>query len=146
MADPVTILSIVNGSVGLALKIGTVIQTLYDISQKFKQAQPTILSAAAECETIQTAWTAIERWAQSQPDGGSVESGLLERLSKSLQMGNMVISAFEDDILAWNRKSTNPGFLSRSKIVWEEATFSQHQFRIRGQVTAMTLLLQVINL
>jgi hypothetical protein len=32
MVDPVTILSIINCSVGLALKIGTVIQALYIIS------------------------------------------------------------------------------------------------------------------
>ena len=146
MADPVTILSIINGSLGLALRIGTVINALYDISQKLKQAQLTILSTITECETIQTAWIAIERWASSHPGGTAIESELLERLNKSLLNGQMVISAFEDDLIAWSRKSTNPSFLSRSKIVWEENTFSQHQFRIRGQVAAMTLLLQVINL
>jgi hypothetical protein len=146
MTDPVTILSIVNGSLGLVLKIGTVIQTLYDISQKLKQAQITILSAISECETIQTAWSGIEIWARGQPRGTAIESQLLERLGLSLQLGDMVISAFEDDLVAWSRKSANPGFLGRSKIVWEESTFAQHQFRIRGQVAAMTLLLQVINL
>jgi Asp/Glu/hydantoin racemase len=146
MADPVTILFIVNGSLSLALKIGTVIRELYNISQKLKQAQLTILSAASECETVQTAWSAVLKWAQGQPDGSTIEPELLERLGKSLKMGNMVISAFEDDLLTWNRKSANSGFLGRSKIAWEEATFSQHQFRIRGQAAAMTLLLQVINL
>jgi hypothetical protein len=146
MADPVTILTIINGSLELALRIGTVIHALYDISQKLKQAQLTILSTITECETIQTAWAAIERWASSHPGGPAIESELLERLNKSLLNGKMVISAFEDDLVTWSRKSTNSGFLSRSKIVWEENTFSQHQFRIRGQVAAMTLLLQVINL
>ena len=146
MADPVTILSIIYGSLGLALKIGTVIHTLYDISQKLKQAQLTILSTITECETIQTVWSAIERWASSHPNGTAIESELLERLNKSLLNGQMVISAFENNLAAWSLKLTNPGFLSRSKIVWEENAFSQHQFRIRGQVAAMTLLLQVINL
>ena len=38
MADPVTILSILNGSVGIALKIGKVVKELYDVAQKMKQA------------------------------------------------------------------------------------------------------------
>jgi hypothetical protein len=142
MADPVTILSIINGSLGLALKIGTVIH----ISQKLKQAKLTILSTVAECETIQTAWSAIERWARSQRGGTNIESELLERLNLSLVVGDMVVSTFKDDLTAWSRKSANLSFLGRSKIVWEENKFHQHQFRIRGQVSAMTLLIQVISL
>jgi|SRR5580700_4114489 hypothetical protein len=146
MADPVTIQSIVNGSLALAFEIGTVVRELYGISQKLKHVQLAILSATSECETVQAAWSAVMKWAQGQPDGASIEPELLKRLNKSLQLGNMVISAFGDDLLAWNRKPARSGFLGRSKILWEESTFSQHQFRIRGQVAAMTLLLQVINL
>jgi hypothetical protein len=89
-----------------------------------KHAQLTILSAAAECETIQRAWNAIEGWEQSQPSGTAIELELLERLDRSLVNGEMVISAFEDDLVTWNRNPGNPSFLGRSKIVWEKTLSS----------------------
>jgi len=144
--EPVSIVSIVNGSLGLGFKISSLVKYLYDISQRLKQAELTILSLVVECETIQAAWVGIENWAREQPIPGSADYELLGRLSRSLKSGNMVISAFEADIKVWSRGPASTSFLRRSRIVWEEATFKEHQFRIRGQVAVMTLLLQVINL
>jgi hypothetical protein len=146
MTDPATILAIVNGSVGLALKIGTVIKHLNDISQKLKYIEIGILSIVTECETIQTAWNAIEKWARLQTVETDDQQALLERLDRSLILGSMVISALDDDLVSFAASTQSSGFLRRSKFAWNENLFSQHQQRIRGQVGAMSLLLQTINL
>jgi hypothetical protein len=145
MADPVTIIAIVHGSIGLALKIGTIVKTLYSISQKLKNAELTLISTASECETIQIAWGRIETWARGLPDETAVEQELLDRLGQSLVVGTMVMSAFEQDIL--QIESAPPTrFMGRSRMAWKEECFAQHQDRIRGQVAAISLLLQVVNL
>ncbi|KAF8851642.1 hypothetical protein BDZ45DRAFT_141943 [Acephala macrosclerotiorum] len=147
MADPATILAIINGSLSLALKLGTVANTLYTLSQRLKYAELTIQSLASECETIQAAWAGIETWARQQPvqcDEG--QQLLLDRLMKSVLFGMMVLTALEEDLGGFIAQPQNPGFFRRNKVVWNEASFERHQHRIRGQVASMTLLLQVINL
>lgn len=141
-----TILSIVNGSLGIAVKIGKVIKDLYDIAQRFKHAELDILSSVEECKTIRAAWGGIERWARAQADSEVVEEELLNRLDQSLMFGIMVMSAFENDLLALASAPEPTKFLHRTKVVWNEKSFAQHQNRIRAQVGAMTLLLQVVSL
>lgn len=144
MADPVTILSIVNGSLGLALKIGKVAKQLYEINKQLKGAELSVLSIATECETIEAAWGGIERWASSQQVADGV---LLEKLSHSLMVGMMVMSTFEEDLLLLSQDSGSSwGLRRKGKFVWKGSLFERHQAAIRGQVAATSLLLQVINL
>ncbi|KUJ11170.1 uncharacterized protein LY89DRAFT_723019 [Mollisia scopiformis] len=147
MADPATIISIINGSLGLAVKVGTVANDLYTLSKRLKYAELTLESVASECEVIQTAWEGIQTWAKKQParqDEG--QQKLFDRLNRSLLFGTMVFSKLEDDLKEFTAGQQSPSFFRRGKVVWNEASFAQHQDRIRGQVAAMTLLLQVINL
>jgi hypothetical protein len=144
MEEPVTISSIINGSLGIALKIGTVVNDLYDLKQKFEHAELDLQSTIEECRTIQTAWYGIEAWVRKADT--TVEQKLLECLNRSLNAGIMVMSALEADLAAVRSKSASAGLLRRSKIVWNQTLFAQHQGGIRAQVGAMTLLLQVINL
>jgi hypothetical protein len=59
----------------------------------------------------------------------------------------MALSALEDDIVPFTHEaSQNLNFFRRSEVLCNEATFSRHQGRIRGQVAAMSLLIQIINL
>jgi hypothetical protein len=148
MADPAAILAIINGSAGLALKIGSIINNLYTLSQSLKHAELTIKSIASECQTIQIAWDAIQAWVGAQPANTLHEQKpVLDRLRQSLVFGTMVLSALEDDLVPFiSGAPRNLNFFGRSKVLWNEATFSRHQDRIRGQVAAMTLLIQVINL
>jgi hypothetical protein len=144
MGEPVTILSIINGSLGIALKIAAVVNDLYDLKQKFEHAELELQSTIEECRTIQTAWYGIEAWVRKADT--TVEQKLLERLDQSLNVGVMVMSALEADLAAVCFESASAGLLRRSKIVWNQTLFAQHQGRIRAQVGAMTLLLQVIKL
>lgn len=121
MADPITILGIINGSIGLSLKIGTIIHNLYEIRQTIKNAELTILSTATECETIQAAWGGIEAWAQKQE---RTDQRLLDRLGRSLMVGTMVMSALEEDLmlLCGNAAGRGSGFWHRARLAWKEST------------------------
>jgi hypothetical protein len=149
MADPASVLSIVNGSIGLVLKIGSAVNKLYTLSQRLKYAELTLQALASECETVQTAWIGIEAWAQKQPvvsNAGYAQQVLLDRLERSLMFGAVVLTALEEDLEPLTVGPRNLGFFKKSKVVWNEAVFEGHQNRLRGQISAMTLLLQVTNL
>ncbi|KAE9382016.1 hypothetical protein N431DRAFT_16519 [Stipitochalara longipes BDJ] len=147
MAEPVTILAIVNGSVGLAIKIGTVANKLYTLSRRLKYAELTLQSLASECEMMQAAWVGIQAWVRQQRTHLEEEQqALLDRIKKSLLFGTIVLTALEGDLDQFLNEPQGSGLLRRNKIVWNEASFERHQNRIRGQVAAMTLLLQVIKL
>ncbi|KAI9877767.1 MAG: hypothetical protein M1830_002897 [Pleopsidium flavum] len=149
MADPVTIVAIVNGSFGLALKCAKVAKDLHDLAEKYKHAELAILSMVEECEVIQLAWSRIQGWCQGWADDASCDHQLLGRLNQSLIVGTMVMSALEKELPSSSEDTdsrVSTGFRWRSKVVWNETAFQIHQDRIRGQVGALNLLLQVIKL
>ena len=146
MADPATIFGIVSGAAGLVLQCAKVAKTLGDLAEKHKNAQITILSIIQEVEMIEAAWKKIGEWSHEVDAGTLANSDLLQRLDRSLEVGHIVMSALEEDIAVYRGQRERLSFLQRSKIVWNEGQLQAHQQRIRGQVGAMTLLLQVLNL
>ena len=143
MVDPISIISLVEGSIGLILQCGSAIKSLNEIAAKYKQAELTLSAMIQEVDVIELAWRRIKDWFECYTNGaGDVE--LLERLDKSLKCGTNVISALQDDLLDYG--SRRLGFMQRSRLSWNEEALRDHQYRIRGQVQAMSLLLQVIEL
>ena len=143
MADPISIISLIESSMSLILQCGSTIKSLNDLAGKYKHAELTLSSITHEVDIIELAWERIKDWFESYTnEAGDV--GLLERLDKSLKCGTNVISALQDDLLEYEPKKL--GFIQRSKLSWNEKALRDHQYRIRGQVQAMSLLLQVIEL
>ena len=142
MADPISMISLVEGSISLIIQCGSAIKSLNEIAAKYKQAELALSSMIQEVDIIEFAWKRIKDWFESYTnEAGDVE--LLERLDKSLKCGTNVISALQDDLLDYGSKKLG---LQRSRLHWNETALRDHQYRIRGQAQAMSLLLQVIQL
>ncbi|KAK0513036.1 hypothetical protein JMJ35_005053 [Cladonia borealis] len=145
MADPISVISLIEGSIGLVLQCGSVAKTLSDIIAKSKHAEVAIISLIQEVETIQYAWSRIKEWSEDHAEAAT-DSQFVQRLDKSLQCGTLVLSALEQDLAEYKYTADNASFVLRSKMAWNERAFLDHQHRVRGQVQAMTLLLQVSQL
>ena len=143
MADPISIISLVEGSITLIVQCGSAIKSLNEIAAKYKQAELALSSMIQEVDVIELAWKRIKDWFESYTNEAG-DGELLERLNKSLKCGTNVISALQDDLLGYGSKKL--GFMQRSRLNWNEKALRDHQDRIRGQVHAMSLLLQVIEL
>lgn len=144
--DPVTVLGIVNAAANLGLKCVTIIHSLHTAAERFKTADLSILSLVEECSTIELAWDQLRLYVQSELAHVPGNEHIVHRIQRSLHAGELVISALQkdlDDALSAPLKSS---LLQRTKVVWKEDTLKDHQSRIRGQVGALTLLLQVIKL
>ena len=146
MAELVTVYSIVAGALGLASKSATIVKDLRDLTSKYKNAELSLLSLVEECETIGLAWSRIQRWCNGWADEASVDHQLLDRLKRSVLAGNLVLSALEHDLSSLKDRKNTSRFLRRSHIVWNQSSLRDHQDRVRGQVNAMNLMLQVVML
>lgn len=145
MADPISVISLVEGSIGLVLQCGSVAKLLSDMMTKFKHAEVAITSMIQEIETIQFAWNRIKEWSEEHAEAAT-DSSFVQRLEKSLQCGTLVLSALEQDLANYKHTADNASFMMRSRMAWNERAFLDHQHRVRGQVHAMTLMLQVSQL
>ena len=145
MADPISVISLIEGSIGLVVQCGSVAKTLSDIIAKFKHAEVAIMSLKQEVETIQFAWDRIKKWSEDHAEAAT-DSQFVQRLEKSLQCGTLVLSALEQELADYKHTADNASFKLRSKMAWNERAFLDHQHRVRGQVQAMTLILQVSQL
>ena len=152
MADPLSVVSIVEGSIALVIQCGSVTKKLSEFAQTFKRAKLAIQSIIVELDTMELAWKAIQVWVQDYAAETSSESSeildkkFLDRLHRSLECGVLVMSALQDDLVAFTTKLGNFGVVQRAKATWNEKALKDHQERIRGQAAATSLLLQVIKL
>lgn len=145
MADPISIISLVEGSLGLMMQCGNVAKSLHDLAGRYKQAKITLLSMVQELDTIKMAWSRIREWSQVHGAAGT-DSKFCDRLSQSLECGALVLSALEQDLAGFDMTNETFGFRRRSKVMWNDQALKDHQNRVRGQVSAMTLLLQALEL
>jgi hypothetical protein len=112
--------------------------------ETYTHAELAILAIIEECETVQFVWRRIAQWASEhlhQIDGHQELGGSLER---SIYCGELVVPALEEDLVTVVSKSNN--VKRRVRPVWNNSVFAEHQARIRGQIAALQLLLQVIRL
>ena len=143
--DPVSIVSLVDASIGLTLKCASAIKYLNDLASKFKYAELTIRSITQYLDIMQLSWDRIARWAEEYSNSIDViESGIAERIARFIETGSLVMDAFEKDLPPVVRQDLTA--VQRVRLVWNEDLLLAHRERMRDQATSMSLLLQAITL
>lgn len=143
--DPISLLTVVDGSMGLIGKCFKVVKDLYDLTARYKHAELTILSMIQELDTVQLAWERISAkiYTCSVDD---IEPEILRRIDRSLKCGLLVMSALEQDLASYADSAKSFGSRQRLRSIWDNSTFQDHLDRIRGQAQSMLLLLAVVHL
>ena len=166
MAEAALILTIIDGSLGLAIKCGQVAKALKDVSGKYKSVELDVKLLAQHVDTIRMAWQRIGDGTlacQKTAAEESVNIPLFSRLEQSLECGELVISALEDDLAELelnnfldgttdqlsdksNENKNRISSFQKLKLLWNEASIESHRERVRDQSIAMLLLIQILNL
>ncbi|KAK4690365.1 hypothetical protein P7C71_g6406, partial [Lecanoromycetidae sp. Uapishka_2] len=145
--DPASIFALVEGAGGLALKSASLAKSIKDLASKYQQTRLTIISLVQGLDTIQLAWSRIEKWSQRYAEGLSFKNSddtiedadFFQRLEISLDCGAMIMEALEQDLLTYKSHGLQTlGFRKRTKALWNETTLRIHQDRINSQALAMT--------
>ncbi|KAF2797877.1 hypothetical protein K505DRAFT_414740 [Melanomma pulvis-pyrius CBS 109.77] len=142
--DPASVLGIVAGCTTLTVRCASVVQNLSSLVKTYKNAELFILTISEECETIQFAWQRIEQWASQNLQYVEDTEQLRDRLQRSIYSGELVMAALEEELVAILSRTND--IKRRAGLVWNNNVFLDHQNRIRGQVAALQLLLQVISM
>ena len=143
--EPASIVGLVDASLGLAIKCGSIVKHLNTIASQYKHARLTILTMVQNLDSIQLAWNRISTWSRSYvPDQDAADSSFLERLERFLEAGALVMEALDEDLSTYDPDDLS--FTQRSRLIWNGQVLQDHQNRLRDQATSMTLLLQAIQL
>lgn len=145
MADPLTVTSIVSAAVGLVLKCGKIAQGLKPLAEKYKSSEVEIKEMRHQCETLKFAWDRIKTWCELHGESDLSDMLLIQRLTEDLELGMVIMSALEKDMSPFLQEP-RPPFWQRTKFVWNERLFQNHQSRIDRHVTSMELLLLTTTL
>ena len=90
-------------------------------------------------------WSRIREWSRNYVEA-KPEPTFLKRIEQSLEYGTLVISTLQQDLAAYTNSPDTMNFRKRSRVIWNEKALRDHQYRVRGQAIAMSLLLQVLDL
>lgn len=142
--DPASIVGLVAACSSLTKQCASVVEILHGLIETYRYAELAILSIVQECETIQFAWRRIAVWANENLHCVDDFEELGERLQKSIYCGELVMSALEEELVTVISSSSR--LKRRVGLLWNNGVFNEHQTRIRGQVQALQLLLQVMSL
>ncbi|CAD6589931.1 MAG: hypothetical protein ASARMPRED_004323 [Alectoria sarmentosa] len=143
--DPISVVGLVQSSLGLALQFGSTAKTLNDVASKYKNAKLAIKSLAQNLDILQLSWTQIGEWFQRYAEEESLhDDSLMKRVEGFLETGTLVMEALQHDVQAYDVDHLS--FAQRSRLIWNESSLQGHQSRIRDQVLSMSLFLQAVNL
>jgi hypothetical protein len=143
--EPLSILALVEACGSLSLTLGKVIVVLRDLASTYKQVAMSIRSLTNECKTIAVAVERLQDWIESA-DATAIDSKIWNQLRESLDYGELVVNALEQELRPMSDTRAVNGFRRKTKAMWALQTLKIHEDRVRGQVGGLTLLLQIVNL
>ena len=143
--DPLSIASVVQSSLSLALQLAAVAKSLSDVVDKYKNAKLTVKSLIQNLDILQLTWTQIGQWFEAYAGSESLcDDDLIRRVKDFLDTGTLVLEALGQDLLAYDVEKLS--FTQRSKLIWNESILERHLSRIRDQTLSMNLFLQAVKL
>jgi hypothetical protein len=143
--DPVSILALTQTCIALSCTLSKITISLKGLVDKFKVAELSVRSLAHECKTFEVAILTLKRWLDTQSAVLIIDDAVLGQLGDSMELGVLVASALETD-LVHIQEHADKGFRYQIRIVWAFDLLKEHTDRLRGQVHALSLLLQILSL
>lgn len=144
--EPVSIVMMVNASLGIARSLVHTINELYELAEAYETAAVGIRTVATQCSSFKIAIDRIHKWLQGQQNHSrsDLDDDFWGALKQNLDTGGMVIDDLNRRIEAY--KKTPAKFWTRTKYLWNHGIISELQSQIQGLMSALGLLIQVIDL
>lgn len=116
MLDPISLASLIESSISLAIQCGSLAKTLHGMAGKYKNAELTLMTMKQNLDAMQLAWNRIGAWSEDHvPDKHAEDNYVVARIQQFLETGAIVINAIEEALLSCDPKRL--GFLGRSQLV-----------------------------
>ncbi|CAM1501491.1 Fc.00g034750.m01.CDS01 [Cosmosporella sp. VM-42] len=147
--DPVSIASVVVSATATCLKTT---KCFYDLSQKYKDTPVVVVSLCSESTVISASLAQLQSLLLNRADLASAwrsRSDLASALDTSLTGCMVLYSCLDQEIQAITSGAADPGKLqwkARIRTMWNEDKLKDLLSALRGQQTAITLLIQLLQM
>ena len=145
--DPISAFGIASGALQTVQIIGSTIQGLHTLYGKYTEADLAIYSLISELSTIESALSQLHAWAERDVHGFLEHPDYRQSLDVSVQGCRAIMQVFSDEVgkllRGVERDGGELGFGARMRIIWNGELMNEHHARLRAQVSALNLLLQV---
>ncbi|KAJ5873529.1 uncharacterized protein N7473_013402 [Penicillium subrubescens] len=148
--DPVTAFGLFSGAIQVLQAIASTVGGLRQLTGKLREADFTIQSLIQELACIRTALTSLKEWLRIHRSGSGRDGPKFDELDQDLAIAmdgcRVIMDVLSYEVFELVQSAEESGginFKTRMKIVWNEDTMRGHQEKLRAQVQALQLLLQV---
>jgi chromosome segregation ATPase len=143
--DPISVLSIINGSFGLVSKLSDVIAQIYKLRSIYKHAELSLQSLSSQCRALRLAVSCIRKDLQIRQHTAeaSISDAVAAELQANLDTSEEVLDGLEKELESLNKKDA--GVSRNTKVTWEIDCLKDHENRVRGQIHCWTMLLQILD-
>ncbi|KAH7112167.1 hypothetical protein B0J11DRAFT_542786 [Dendryphion nanum] len=148
--DPLTITSTV---IALSARCVRSARGLYELRAKYKDASMTITAIYTESNVIATSLACIQGLCTTNPDALrstlQTRPEITETFDQALTGCILVYSVLEDEVHRLYSGIHQVGFggtMGRLRLLWKEEAMQEVLTQIRGQQTALSLLINILQL
>jgi hypothetical protein len=147
MVDPISITTAV---LAISARCLTTAKAVYTLRDKFKGAQITISAIHSESAVISASLGHIQTLILKDPD--TLSSNFTSRpelegaFDTSLTGCALIFSILDDEVQKLQGSGGEMGPAKRMKIMWKEELMKELLQQIRGQQTALSLLIQALQM
>lgn len=144
--DPVSIMMITNASLAIARSLIHTIKELYEIAEAYETAALGIRTVATQCNSFRIAIERINKWLPTQTGNNrsDLDEDFWQALQSNLDTGALVIEDLDKRIQGLKKSPSK--FRTRTKYLWNNVVISDLQSQIQGLMSALGLLIHVIDL
>lgn len=146
MADPVSVMMLVNASFGITRSLVHTIKDLYELAEAYETAALGIRTVATQCNSFRIAVQRISKWLETQDEDTrqNLDEDFWQALAQNLDTAKMVMDDLDKRIV--NLKKTPSKLWTRTKYLWNSVVISELQTQIGSLMNAVSILLQVIDM
>lgn len=146
VVEPLSTLMLINASLGIARSLVHTIQELYELAEQYETAALGIRTVATQCNTFRIAIQRINDWLTKQDETTrqNLDEDFWQALADNLDTGKLVIEDLEKRIKGLKKDAAK--FWTRTKYLWNSTVIAELQSQIQGLMSALGILIQVIEM
>lgn len=142
--EPASIVGLVGTCLSISVRTAAVGQQLYTLKERYKHAERKITLFETQLSALNTAARRLSIWLETPPTQHLTEVQI--ELKQSLEACDTLVLLIMEYLSQAQSRQAKMSFWSKTKHVWDENAIKDYEGMLRGQVQALSLLLQILAL
>jgi hypothetical protein len=142
--EPASIVSLVGTCLSISTRVATIGQQLYTLKERYKHVERNITLFEMQLSALNTAARRVSIWLERPSTQCPTEMQI--ELKQSLEACDTLVLLIMEYLSQSQSRQAKMGLWSKTKHIWDENTIKEYEGMLRGQVQALSLLLQILAL